>query len=317
MTEVRLALLVDVNRLDVAVRRPPPLLPSLPLSLRKPIGRVFSLSCCWERRLLRLPPMMRFGRSCCGSSVLTRRVRRRPQRHGHLACHAGAPQPDKPVKPHALPATFADAVRQGLSNAPKPTPKQPPRTAGDTFARLAASGCAKPAKAGKKPSLAQAGWKCQVVTANAIRHQATGPRLVTAYTAQQLQDVLNWASASKPEHPTTCVDFVSEDTTHQVLVQLPGAPSLSLQKVKLHQLTADGPMPDGLAVKSEFDDDREFAGTSKADWKVFRLTLVREFADASRFADGCNRPQGLPGMMLSPALASKVVRTFAVRGLRD
>ena len=206
-----------------------------------------------------------------------------------LSMPRSAPQPDKPVKPQALPATFADAVRQGLSNAPKPTPKQPPRTAGDTFARLAASGCAKPAKAGKKPSLAQAGWKCQVVTANAIHHQATGPRVVTAYTAEQLQDVLNWASASKPEHPTTLVDFVSEDTTHKVLVRLPGAPSLSLQKVKLHQLTADGPMPDGLAVKSEF-----------------------EFADASRFADGCNRPQGLPGMMLSPALASKVVRTFAV-----
>ena len=229
-----------------------------------------------------------------------------------LSMPRSAPQPDKPVKPQALPATFADAVRQGLSNAPKPTPKQPPRTAGDTFARLAASGCAKPAKAGKKPSLAQAGWKCQVVTANAIHHQATGPRVVTAHTAEQLQDVLNWASASKPEHPTTLVDFVSEDTTHKVLVRLPGAPSLSLQKVKLHQLTADGPMPDGLAVKSEFDDDREFADTSKADWKVFRLTLVREFADASRFADGCNRPQGLPGMMLSPALASKVVRTFAV-----
>ena len=39
---------------------------------------------------------------------------------------------------------------------------------------------------------------------------------------------------------------------------------------------------------------------------------MSEFADASRFADARNRPQGLPGMMLSAALASKVVRTFAV-----
>ena len=150
------------------------------------------------------------------------------------------------------------------------------------------------------------------MSANAIRHKAAGPRVVTAHTADQLQDVLNWASASAPELPTTCVDFVSEDTTHTVLVQLPGAPGMSLHKVKTHKLTDDGPMPDELAVKSEFDDSSEVASTSKADWRIFRLTLVSEFADASRFADARNRPQGLPGMMLSAALASKVVRTFAV-----
>ena len=114
--------------------------------------------------------------------------------------------------------------------------------------RLAASGCAKPAKASKTPALAHAGWKCQVVSANAIRHKAAGPRVVTAHTADQLQDMLNWASASAPELPTTCVDFVSEDTTHTVLVQLPGAPGMSLHKVKTHKLTDDGPMPDELAV---------------------------------------------------------------------
>ena len=64
-------------------------------------------------------------------------------------------------------------------------------------------------------------------------------------------------------------------------------------------------------MKFEFDDSSEVASTLKTEWRIFRLTLS-ELADASRFADARSRPQGLPGVMLSAALASKVVRTFAV-----
>ena len=91
-----------------------------------------------------------------------------------------------------------------------------------------------------------------------------------------------------------------------------GSPRNVFHEVKIHKLTADGPMPDELAVKFEFDDSSEVASTLKTEWRIFRLTLVSELADASRFADARSRPQGLPGVMLSAALASKVVRTFAV-----
>ena len=219
------------------------------------------------------------------------------------------PNKPKPQQSHFQPANAPQAERE-------PKPKGPP-----TFAQLVkGSAPAKTEVKSPKPQLVQHGWdaKCRFVSAKTLHSlpDEPGPLVVIVHTDSELQEVRDWAAASNPARPVSCVDFCTMDCPQDVercdvLVRFPSSPAIVARKAALHLITKHGPKPFSLKPTEKFQDEQRSSDKNQPETAILRLTLAKEYADPTRFGEAQKSPQTLPALLV-PGRVGKILRTFAV-----
>ena len=228
------------------------------------------------------------------------------------------PSPDKPPKGSAKAKACPKSAPKKPGSAPKP-PK--PDREKPSFAQLLkGSGPSKSERKPPKPQLVQQGWdaKCCFVSVKALHSlpDESAPLVVVVHALEELQELRDWAAASKPTRPVSCVDFASTDCSegaefHDVLVRQSNSPAIMSRRAVLHSITSQAPKPNSLKPKAEFQDKKGPEDAKLPETAVLRLTFAKEYADPTRYEDALKRPQALPSLLM-PSIAVKILRTFAV-----
>ena len=170
------------------------------------------------------------------------------------------------------------------------------------------------------PVLVRNAWAGTIISSSEVHRAPPGPLVITAYSADELSDVLQWASASQLSQPATCVDLSGPlDADTQVLVTRSRRPGVSSCRVKLHVLSEGGPLPATLKPEEGLDDKplNSTPGASGPATTNVRITLAREYSDQARFVRLAAKPQGLLGSVLPASLAAKVIKSFAFAAYAD
>ncbi len=192
---------------------------------------------------------------------------------------------------------------------PKPgRPSVPQSSAAQVFAAMVKSSPAKPTKTVMQ-RLCRDLWDCRIFHASAIhKHVSVEPCAVFAKDDQEAREVKDWISANKSDAPIALVTLDTHGLT-KVLVE----PGPTVANVRLEHFgdESKAPKPKAGTPDAKFNDS-PIQSKDVDETLTFRLTLSREFSEASLFDKGKSKPQLLPSLLLPSNALSQVIRTFGL-----